>query len=44
MQIKETEQGYLIEKELDEERFQKYAGLLKRREESEEIVKELRGE
>lgn len=44
LRIKETEQGYLIEKELDEERFQKYAGLLERREESEEIIKELRGE
>ncbi len=42
--IKETDQGYLLEKELDEERFHKYIGLLGRRGDSEEIIKELRGE
>ncbi len=42
--IKDTDQGYLLEKELDEERFHKYIGLLGRRGDSEEIIKELRGE
>lgn len=44
LHIKETDQGYLIEKEQDAERFHKYAGLLGRRGDSDEVIKELRGE
>lgn len=44
LHIKETDQGYLIEKELDAERFHKYAGFLGRRGDSDEMIKELRGE
>jgi AbrB family looped-hinge helix DNA binding protein len=44
LQVKETKEGYILEKELDEQRFQKYTGLLSREGESNEIIKELRGE
>jgi len=42
--IKETKEGYVLEKELDEGRFRKYVGLLGRKGDSDEIIKELRGE
>lgn len=44
LNIRETREGYVLEKELDERRFQKYAGLLNREGDSDEIVKEMRGE
>jgi len=42
--LRETSEGYLLEKELDERRFYKYAGLLNRQGNSDDLVKELRGE
>lgn len=44
MQIRETSEGYVLEKEQDEDRFHKYVGRLKSERDSDEIVKELRGE
>jgi AbrB family looped-hinge helix DNA binding protein len=44
IKIRETKEGYVLEKELDERRFHKYAGLLRREGDSDEIIKELRGE
>ncbi len=44
IKIKETKEGYVLEKELDEGRFRKYVGLLDRKGDSGEIIKELRGE
>ncbi len=42
--IRETSEGYLLEKELDEQRFHKYKGYLKQEGDSDKIIKELRGE
>lgn len=42
--IRETSEGYLLEKELDEQRFKKYVGYLKQEGESDKIIEELRGE
>ncbi len=42
--IRETKDGYLIEKEVDEQRFHQYVGLLQREGDSDEVMKELRGE
>ncbi len=44
LQIKETGQGYLLEKEQDELRFHKFAGLLQVKGGSDELTRELRGE
>lgn len=44
LHLRETSKGYLLEKELDERRFHKYAGLLNREGNSDEMLKELRGE
>jgi antitoxin PrlF len=40
--VRETSAGYLIEKELDEKRFDKYIGFLKEDTNSDEIIGELR--
>lgn len=40
--IKETSEGYIIEKELDQQRFNKYVGCLKQERDSDELVEELR--
>ncbi len=40
--IKETSEGYIIEKELDEQRFHKYVGCLNRESDSDELIEELR--
>lgn len=42
--IRETSEGYVLEKELNEFRFHKYVGRLKSKGNSDEIIKELRGE
>ena len=44
LQIRETSEGYVLEKEQDELRFHKYVGRLKSKGDSDEIIKELRGE
>lgn len=44
LQLKETKEGYILEKEFDERRFQKYAGLLNREGDSDEIIRQLREE
>lgn len=44
LEIKETKKGYVLEKDLDEQRFRKYVGLLKNEGDSDRITKELRGE
>ncbi len=44
LKISETKEGYFLEKELDERRFHKYAGILSREGDSDEIIKEFRGE
>ena len=40
--VKETSAGYMIEKELDEKRFDKYIGFLNRETKSDETIRELR--
>lgn len=40
--VKETSAGYLIEKEVDENRFDKYIGCLNRKDKSDELLSELR--
>ncbi len=42
--IKETAEGYMIEKELDEHRFKKYVGYLNQESDSDKVIEELRGE
>ncbi len=42
--IRETSEGYVLEKELDQQRFKKYVGYLKQESESDKIIEELRGE
>ena len=44
IQIREISEGYVLEKEQDEDRFYKYVGRLKSERDSDEIIKELRGE
>jgi AbrB family looped-hinge helix DNA binding protein len=40
--VKETSAGYVIEKELDENRFNKYIGCLNREGKSDDLLSELR--
>ncbi len=40
--VKETSAGYMIEKELDEKRFDKYIGFLNLETKSDEAISELR--
>jgi AbrB family looped-hinge helix DNA binding protein len=42
--VKETSAGYLIEKELDDKRFDKYIGFLNSETKSDQIIRELRDE
>ncbi len=44
VQINETSAGYILEKELDEQRFHKYVGFLNQEGDSDQVIKELRGE
>lgn len=41
--VKETNSGYTLEKEVDQERFQKYVGYLKQETKSDDLIEELRG-
>ena len=40
--IRETSEGYVIEKELDEQRFKKYVGYLNQEGKSDQVIEELR--
>ncbi len=40
--IRETSEGYVLEKELDQERFKKYVGYLNQESDSDKVVEELR--
>ncbi len=42
--IRETSEGYVLEKELDQQRFKKYVGYLNQESDSDKIIEELRGE
>ncbi len=42
--IRETSEGYVLEKELDQQRFKKYVGYLNQGSDSDKIIEELRGE
>jgi len=42
--IRETSEGYLLEKELDEKRFNQYVGFLKHAGDTDQVIQELRGE
>ncbi len=41
--IRETSEGYVLEKELDEQRFKKYVGYLNQDSDSDKVIEELRG-
>lgn len=41
--VRETTEGYVIEKDLDERRIQKYVGFLNQKGNSDQKVEELRG-
>jgi len=41
--VKETSSGYILEKEVDQERFQKYVGFLRQETKSDDLIEELRG-
>jgi len=40
--IRETSEGYVLEKELDQQRFKKYVGYLNQESDSDKIIEELR--
>ena len=42
--IRETSEGYILEKELDQQRFKKYVGYLNQESDSDKVIEELRGE
>ena len=42
--IRETSEGYVLEKELDQQRFKKYVGYLNQESVSDKVIEELRGE
>jgi len=42
--IRETGEGYVLEKELDQQRFKKYVGYLNQENDSDKVIEELRGE
>ncbi|MGM0653069.1 MAG: AbrB/MazE/SpoVT family DNA-binding domain-containing protein [Bacillota bacterium] len=42
--IKETSEGYVLEKELDLDHFKKYVGYLNQEKDSDKVIKELRDE
>lgn len=43
LEVKEAKEGYVIKKQVDEEKIKDYVGILNRKDISDEIVKELRG-
>jgi len=42
--IRETSEGYILEKELDQQRFKKYVGYLNQENDSDKVIEELRDE
>ena len=42
--IRETSEGYVLEKELDQQRFEKYVGCLSQESGSDKVIEELRDE
>ncbi len=44
LELKETPMGYVIQKPVEEECLKKYIGILKNETDSNEVVRELRGE
>jgi len=42
--IRETSEGYVLEKDLDQQRFKKYVGYLNQESNSDKIIEELRDE
>lgn len=42
--IRETVEGYILEKELDTERFNNYVGYLNQKSDSDKVIEELRDE
>ena len=42
--IRETSEGYILEKELDQQRFKKYVGFLNQENDSDKVIEELRDE
>ena len=42
--IRETSEGYVLEKDLDQQRFKKYVGYLNQESDSDKVIEELRGE
>jgi len=43
LKVKETKEGYVIEKQIDEEKIKKYVGVLNKEKNSDQLLKELRG-
>ncbi len=43
IKIKETQEGYCIEKEINEEKINKYVGILNKDKTTDQLIKELRG-
>jgi len=41
--VRETKGGYLLKKQVDEEKIKKYVGILNKQSSSDKIIKELRG-
>jgi len=42
--IRETSEGYVLEKEFDQQRFKKYVGWLDQESDSDKVIEELRDE
>jgi len=42
--IRETSEGYVLEKEFDQQRFKKYVGYLNQESNSDKVIEELRDE
>jgi len=42
--IRETSEGYVLEKDLDQQRFKKYVGYLNQESNSDKIIEEIRDE
>lgn len=43
IEVRETKEGYMIRKAVDKEKIEKYVGISNKEENSDKIVKELRG-
>jgi antitoxin PrlF len=44
LEVHETEAGYLLKKQVNEDRFKRYVGILHHEADSDQVVKELREE